>query len=163
MTPVSKDGSIIVENILRSCKNVELFTWNEGSMEERMIEMKCQYCHENDSNLSFIVSWMGMEQEVHICEECANKWKQYIESVHKHYAQSRMEEGGWMAPEGQGKVRDLGNSPFLRVISSDIKKKRQLNILKNQLKIAIEKEQYEEAAKIRDEIKKEEKEVAVYE
>lgn len=127
--------------------------------------MKCQHCHQNEATLSFVVNWMGIEQEVHICEECAEKWRQYATAAQQqqHYAWNQMGGNGWMYYQNQGKVRDLGNSPFLHAASNEIKKRRQLNVLRYQLKQAILSEQYEEAARLRDEIGKEEKEVVAYE
>lgn len=124
--------------------------------------MKCQHCHQNEATLSFVVNWMGIEQEVHICEECAIKWRQYAGAAQQRYGWNQI-GNGWMYLQKTEKARDLGSSPFSNAASSDIKKRRQLNVLRYQLEQAILSEQYEEAARLRDEIEKEEKEVVTYE
>lgn len=125
--------------------------------------MKCQHCHEHEATLSFVVNWMGIEQEVHICESCAEKWRQYIIATQQHNAWNQMGGNAWLYMQKPEKARDLGSSPFLRATSSDLQKRRRLVSLKYQLEQAILAEQYEEAARIRDEIKKEETEVVTYE
>ena len=121
--------------------------------------MKCQYCHENEATLNFLVQWMGMERNVHICESCAEKWKQYVGLMQKQYTQNQSTPFGWFYPQNQEKQRGLGNSPFLHVTGDEVKKKRELNALKYQLQYAIDTEHYEEAARLRDEIEKGEKEM----
>jgi protein-arginine kinase activator protein McsA len=125
--------------------------------------MKCQYCNENEAKLSFLVNWMGIEQQVHICEECAQKWRQYVHVMQEQYVRSNSSKEREIEVSRIPKQRDLGNSPFLRVVSNEVKKSRQINSLKYQLQKAIDEECYEEAARLRDRILKEEKEEAVYE
>ena len=68
-----------------------------------------------------------------------------------------------MYMQNQTKARDIGESPFLHAADEEIKKKRRLNALKYQLEQAVQSEEYEEAARLRDEIQQEKKGAVIYE
>lgn len=125
--------------------------------------MKCQHCHENEATLSFLVNWMGMEQEVHLCNDCAEKFRQYAIAAKQQSAWNQMGGNNWMYMQNQTKARDIGESPFLHAADEEIKKKRRLNALKYQLEQAVQSEEYEEAARLRDEIQQEKKGAVIYE
>lgn len=116
--------------------------------------MKCQYCNQNDAENTFIVFMMGEEREVHLCGECTEKLRQYHNAMQHAYAQ---QAGAWQG--GEGAKRDLDSAPFPLDAGSEIKARRKLNGLRVRLQEAVTSEQYEEAARLRDEIAYYEKEV----
>lgn len=124
--------------------------------------MLCQNCNKREAVNNFVVNYMGTEHEVHLCEECTAQAKQYMAAMYQHYGQNPSAMmGGW--PQAQTNQRPLGQHPFPDAISEDIKSRRQINALRSQLQEAVEKEQYEKAAVLRDRIKDLEKDVCVHE
>lgn len=108
--------------------------------------MKCQYCNHNEAEHNFRVLMMGEVHEVHLCSECTHKFQQYYESMQQQ-------------PAYAGAGRHTTNDNYPSDAGDDIKVRRRLNGLRTRLKEAIELEKYEEAARLRDEIALEEKEV----
>lgn len=110
--------------------------------------MLCQRCNKNEADATFVVNWMGVNYEVHFCQECIQKMWQYTGLMGNPEAFAAYT--GWrpdkMTP------RELGKNPFSEKISDDVKKRRLLNALEKRLKDAESREAYEEAAKLRDKI-----------
>lgn len=123
--------------------------------------MMCQHCNKNEAQNSFVLHMMGVEHEVHLCNECTEKFRQYAYNMHQQYAQNQ--QAGWWNASVQAKQRALGDNPFPYDAGDDVKNRRRLNALRGKMKEAIEQEAYEEAARLRDEIYRIEKEVYVYE
>lgn len=121
--------------------------------------MKCQYCNHNEADFTFRVLIMGEERQIHLCKECTQRFKQYHEAVERGMAGGGYPFGG---RPSTGR-REVGSSPFPTDAGSEIKARRKLNSLRNRLSEAVANEQYEEAARLRDEIASQEKEVYAYE
>lgn len=108
--------------------------------------MKCQYCHSNEAENTFIVNFGTGEQEVHLCDECTQKAKQYYETMRR-------------AAYAGALQRAPGGSDFPEDAGGEIRRKRRLNSLRARLAGAVDQEQYEEAARLRDQIAVVEKDV----
>lgn len=115
--------------------------------------MRCEYCHENDAENTFIISFPGGTQEIHLCSECTEKARQYYEMAR------RANPGSFPGWGGEGAGRKKGENPFPSDAGGDIRQRRRLNELRTQLKEAVELEHYEEAARLRDELAAAEKDV----
>jgi len=107
--------------------------------------MKCQYCNQNEAVNTFLISFPGGQQEVHICESCTKLGQRYYENA-------RMANPGMFRDNTAAGQRKVGNIPFPDNAGYEIQHRRQLNVLKARLEQAVEKEQYEEAARLRDQI-----------
>lgn len=113
--------------------------------------MKCQYCNHNDAEHTFRIVMMGEMHEVHLCDECTEKFKQYHDAM--QYAQTHGPAARSGRPAGESE------NPFPDDAGEGVKIRRKLNGLRNRLAEAVRLEQYEEAARLRDLITLEEKEV----
>lgn len=121
--------------------------------------MKCQFCHKNEADRIFYVDHMNTEYQFSVCESCLQKmWQQSLASG---YTEAFQNYSGWWP--GQPEPRKFGEKVFPEEADTELKKKRQLSILKIQLKEAAAQERYEEAAQLRDHIARMEKEVCAYE
>ena len=107
--------------------------------------MKCQFCNKNEAVNTFLISFSGGQQEVHLCESCTRLGQQY-------YEKARMANPGMFRDNSAAGGRKAGYIPYLDNAGGDIRHRRRMNILKARLEQAIEKEQYEEAARMRDQI-----------
>lgn len=115
--------------------------------------MKCQYCNQNDAENTFIVYMMGEQREIHLCGECTERLKQYNEAMQHATAQ---QGGGW---QGASAPRGVDSDNFPTDAGREVKNRRRINGLRARLEEAVALEQYEEAARLRDEIVTYEKEV----
>ena len=112
--------------------------------------MKCQFCHKNEADRIFYVDHMNTEYQFSVCESCLQKmWQQSLASG---YTEAFQNYSGWWPGQPEPEKAD-----------TELKKKRQLSILKIQLKEAAAQERYEEAAQLRDHIARMEKEVCAHE
>lgn len=116
--------------------------------------MRCDYCNENEANNTFIVNFMGEEKEVHLCDECTHKAKQYYEAM-------RQESKGFPGWGGSNVPARRRANPFPLDAGKEIRQRRHLNQLHARLREAVNAERYEDAAKLRDEIAGAEKDVFV--
>jgi len=107
--------------------------------------MKCQFCNKNEAVNTFLISFSGGQHEVHLCESCTKLGQQY-------YEKARMANPGLFRDNAAVSGRKIGNITFPDNAGNEIRHRRQMNILKARLEQAIEKEQYEEAARLRDQI-----------
>lgn len=110
--------------------------------------MLCQRCNKNEAEATFVVNWMGVNYEVHFCQECINKMWQYTGMMGG--ADAFASFTGWRPDKI--KPRELGNSPFPENITDEMKQRRTLIALEKRLKDAESREAYEEAARLRDKI-----------
>lgn len=131
--------------------------------------MKCEHCGRNDATFYYRSNVNGQISEVHLCESCAETLG-YRTRI----------SGGWddllfMLPRAVGAEGFFAMSPFtqtrqqLRVLPEEkkpllsyeeqreLRLQREKNALQVALDEAIEKEDYEQAAKLRDELKRFEK------
>jgi len=104
--------------------------------------MKCQYCNKNEAVNTFLITFAGGQQEIHVCESCTELGQRY-------YEKARMAHPGMFRDNAAG-GRKVGDVSFPDNAGSEIQRRRQMNILRARLEQAIEKEQYEEAARLRD-------------
>ena len=121
--------------------------------------MKSQYCKKNEADKVFYVNWMGGIYQIAMCEECMKKMWQKAgaagqEDTFKKYT-------GWWP--GKLEERKPGERLFPEDAGDLLKRKRQLSALQNRLHEAAEAENYEEAARLRDDIAVIEKEVYSHE
>lgn len=115
--------------------------------------MKCQYCHENEAENTFMVQFPGGMQEIHLCARCTEGAKRYVEMAHQSHPES-FPAWGAGTPD-----RKVGDSPFPDDAGEDIRQRRRLNALRARLTDAVANEQYETAARLRDQISEVEKDV----
>lgn len=130
--------------------------------------MLCYHCNENQADYRFLVNIMGNMGEVHLCGDCVKQFQQYAGSLFQD-AHNHVQATGWNlsgAPVDAGQTdappRPLGEDPFPLDAGEDVKRRRKLNELKSQLRMAVSSENYERAAMLRDEIAKNEKGVRMY-
>ena len=121
--------------------------------------MKCQYCKKNEADKVFYLNWMGGIYQITICEECMKqRWKKPgvagQEDIFKQYTN---------LCSGKLEERKPGEQFFPKDAGDLLKKKRHLSALQNRLHEAVEAENYEEAARLRDDIAVMEKEVYSHE
>lgn len=112
--------------------------------------MLCQHCNKNHATHHFIVSRNGQSSEIHLCTKCAKHLGKEYQGLLLHPWQLM---GGWMPPFVQT------NYPNIQQDSeSEFRRRRKLGEMQARLETAIEEENYELAAKLRDEIAREQKE-----
>ena len=124
--------------------------------------MKCYNCSKNEADNRLLVNYMGHAGEVHLCSECLESFRQYASSILKE-----VREKGFTQPYAWPNFelsasRDAGGGRNFPVDAGEkIKRFRRLGELRESLKAAVEIEDFETAAVIRDEIYRIEKEVCV--
>lgn len=114
--------------------------------------MKCQHCHKNEAVNTFLVAYPGGQQEIHLCEECTKIAQRY-------YEMAKQSNPGMFAGNSAATNRKVGSVPFPDNAGAEIRQRRQMNMLRARLEQAVENEHYEEAARLRDQIAAEEKDV----
>lgn len=123
--------------------------------------MLCQFCGKHHATNKFLVNFMGHNSEVFICDECLENFKQYTgvpQGQEMNMPGVRPVPSGMPAwPIGftngtAGSERKEGSGSFDVTGVSEIRTKRRLNQLHKQLKDAVNTENYEEAAILRDQI-----------
>lgn len=120
--------------------------------------MKCQFCNREHSDRVFYINWMGAVYQVPVCEDCLQKmWKQAATSGK---AEEFKNYTGWWP--GKQKPRQLGDRAFPETAVSGLVNRRKLAALRARLEAAAESENYEEAARLRDDIAAIEQEVCTH-
>ncbi len=114
--------------------------------------MKCQYCNEHEATYTFLVSYSGGRQEIHLCGTCARMAQEHAETAKQMGL-------GLFAGAAAAERRKVGNIPFPDNAGASIRRQRRMNELKAKLEQAVAEERYEEAARLRDTIAAEEKDV----
>ena len=120
--------------------------------------MKFQFCNKESADRVFYINWMETVYQVPVCDGCLHKmWEQAV-------ASGRTEEfknyTGWWP--GKRDPRHLGDRAFPERAVSGLIDRRRLSALRVRLSEAAESEDYEEAAKLRDDIALIEKEVCAH-
>lgn len=120
--------------------------------------MRCQFCNQERVDRVFYINWLGTVYQVPVCADCLRKmWNQAS-------AAGRTEEfknyTGWWP--GKPDPRHLGDRAFPDAAVPGLVKRRKLAALRVRLSEAAETENYEEAAKLRDDIAVIEKEVCTH-
>lgn len=110
--------------------------------------MLCQNCQHNDADKVFVANWMGTQYQMHICDECLQKMWQHAAAT--GFGDSFRAMSGWWP--GKENPRANGEPPFPQNADIDMKIRRQLGALRYRLQEAARREDYEEAARLRDSI-----------
>ena len=121
--------------------------------------MKCQNCNQNEADKTFVANWMGMQYQVHFCDDCLQQMWQYADAMGKKEAFKAM--SGWWPEKAES--RRLGDIAFPKSAGEGMKQRRKLTALRIQLEEAVQFEDYEEAARLRDSIAAMEQEVYSHE
>ena len=140
--------------------------------------MKCERCGRNEATFYYQSNINGKVTQVHLCPECAaelgyaDRLSQSFRPFRRSFFDpfSLLEDFGMLsnrmtefpAPleEAARAAAGIEESPNVSagLVGRDeevrLQKERQRNALENQLKAAIDSENYEEAARLRDELKK---------
>ena len=113
--------------------------------------MKCQYCNEHEAVNNFWVAFPGGTREVHLCEHCTKAAQTYFELVKQNSPGLFQDEPlSSQSPSSPHFPEDAGQA---------VKNRRHINMLRAKLDRAVKSENYEEAARLRDAIAAEEKDV----
>ena len=120
--------------------------------------MKCQFCNKEKVDRVFYINWMGTVYQVPVCRDCLqNMWNQAVSSGK---AEEFKNYTGWWP--GKQEPRHLGDRAFPETAVPGLIKRRKLAALRVRLNEAAAAENYEEAAKLRDDITVMEKEVSAH-
>lgn len=123
--------------------------------------MLCQHCNHNQAEYHFVVNYGGQVGDVHLCPECAQTLARQYQSWVNEPAY-----GGMQAFFAPGYQTAGGSFGYQGVSAADrfpaeadeaFKQRRLLGELRARLKQAVTAEEYEEAARLRDEITRAEK------
>lgn len=116
--------------------------------------MLCQHCNTNEAAVHFTVYNGYQRGEVHLCPQCA----QQLERQYRQALDGLSGVGIWQLQEGlpwQGGAYEPNRADTERSIAEEVgfQHRRQLTELRYRLQQAVDDEDYEAAAKLRDEIK----------
>ena len=121
--------------------------------------MKCQFCNKNEADKVFYLNYMGGLYQISVCDDCLQRmWQQAVASGQ---AETFRNYSGWWP--GRPEPRRYGERAFPDDAAEDLKKRRRRSLLRARLSEAAGREDYEEAAKLRDDIAVMEKEVCSHE
>ncbi len=121
--------------------------------------MRCQFCNKNEADKMFFVNWMGIQYQISVCSECLEKMWSQAEAAGKEEA-FKSYSGWW---PGKPEPRKMGECPFPKQAEESLCRRRELAVLQIRLQEAAEEENYEEAARLRDNIATIEREVCSHE
>ncbi len=121
--------------------------------------MLCQMCHKNEANQYYLGCWDENLFIAGICSDCAKN----IENAAAQHGRGEMIRRAVGLYPGKQTPRADGSTPFKEKADPEILRKVQLNELKAQLSEAAEQEDYQEAARLRDQINKMEQEESCFE
>ena len=129
--------------------------------------MKCEHCGKNEATFYYKSNVNGVVKEVHLCENCAAElgYTEHLRSAFRpmHLFDHPFEPffgtlGTHLLTEFPSPVEEKvpeQPKPLVDEIEQNkLREQRQRNALQTQLKAAIEAEDYETAAKLRDELKR---------
>ena len=123
--------------------------------------MKCYNCSQGESQSRLLINYMGHAGEVYLCTQCMENFKQYASSVIKEVKENGAPHSyAWPSIELRA-AKVSGSGPFMADAGEKIRRERHLGELREKLRAAVEIEDYESAAALRDEIYRIEKEVCV--
>ena len=133
--------------------------------------MKCEHCGAENATFFCKTTVNGRTTEAHLCAACAEKLgltRSFHETMHRPFGRlfdpfSLLGDFGTMprtmlsefpAPTDAAANDDAAEEPLLDAIDAKhLQEQRQRNALQAQLRHAIEEERYEDAARLRDELK----------
>ena len=140
--------------------------------------MKCERCGQREATFYYQSNINGKVTQVHLCPECASelgytsRLNQGFHAFRRSFFDpfSLLEDFGMLsnrmtefpapleeAARAAAGIEDTPDTPVGLVGRDEevrLQKERQRNALENQLKAAVDDENYEEAARLRDELKK---------
>lgn len=122
--------------------------------------MKCYHCGQNEAEHCFVLHIMAKIAEIHLCSGCLANFQQHIAQMMGYVGEEKAS-----SPNGYPhtlQMRELGNDPFPLDAGEEFKHRRILIELKTRLREAVERENYELAAQLRDEILRKEEGVFIY-
>lgn len=123
--------------------------------------MKCYHCGQNEAEYGFVVHMMGNTAEIYLCGECLSSFQQHI-ALMMRYPEVEEAAPVYFGEDSSPQLREWGGDPFPLDAGEEFKQRRILKELKARLREAVEQEEYELAAELRDEIRKKEEGVFVY-
>lgn len=121
--------------------------------------MLCQNCNKREADKIFVINQIEKQYYIHLCSECLEEMWKYANAAGQGEF-FKLYSGWW---PGKEEARKLGTNPFPMDAEKDLKTKRSLIALRTRLCEAAKKEDYEEAARLRDRIAAMEKEVCSHE
>ncbi len=104
--------------------------------------MKCQHCENREADNHFQVNWLGSTHHIHLCDECKEKLTKYYRNMIDQQIDN----------SEPAQTRVLGECTFPAEAEVQLRDKRRLNVLRERMNAAVELEEYETAARLRDEI-----------
>lgn len=121
--------------------------------------MMCQHCHKNEATNHFVVNFMGVEHEVRLCDACTGQLQRWAGNIQRHMAEAGESSAApwWQTATQAAEARQ--EPPFPQNAGEWAHSRRRLNQLRVRLEKAVEMEQFELAARLRDELEELEKEV----
>lgn len=120
--------------------------------------MLCQHCGNNHADYCFIVHFPGGPGEYYACSECVDRYRRHMQELYESL-RNDYTDGVNTEPIVQ---RKLGEDAFPLDAGEDIHFRRLINERKELLRVAVAHEDFERAAKLRDEIMEMEKGVHIY-
>lgn len=108
--------------------------------------MVCDHCKKNEATKTFIANWMGEQHEVHLCEECLEQMWHYAGMAGQRQMFAAV--AGWWP--GKEDARELGGHAFPERADASLIARRKIAALHARLDEAAQKENYREAARLRD-------------
>ena len=129
--------------------------------------MKCEHCGKNEATFYYRTNINGVVKEVHLCQDCAAELG-YAECLRSSFRPMHLFSDSFEPffgalgshlltefPSPVGEPVPEQPKPLVDEIQqAKLRAQRQRNALEAQLQSAIEAEDYETAAKLRDELKK---------
>lgn len=150
-TSIFLNENLITKSQGQPCRFLMIpMAWKKGVIHD----MLCQNCGRNEGDKTFVANWMGTPYEVHICEDCLEQMWQFVRATGQKEAFITFT--GWWP--GKDDPMETTYTPFPQDIHAHFKKRIQLASMKARMEEAAEKEDYEEAARLRDRIASMEKE-----
>lgn len=134
--------------------------------------MLCQFCQQNEADRSFSFQMMGMDQEIHLCDDCLEKFRQYADTVGQQFMSNpqafaaffpQRDQAREMQPTAPRKKPEVAapkperpavDNPFPEDAGEAIRNRRLLNALRARLREAIASERYEDAIRVQGDIER---------
>lgn len=108
--------------------------------------MLCQHCQKNEATNMFAVNWMGTHYLFQVCNDCLENMKQYASRM--GFKDNPQGPDSWLpGKEMPHTLTDLVTSE-----DNQLRRRRQLTSLRFKLHEATNREDYEDAAQLRDNI-----------
>ena len=117
--------------------------------------MKCTNCGKNNAVYHYCVQINGQTREAHLCPECAGK----LQPEREFASESRSLLGDFFSrdlcfPDAQGRQAPAPQPAEDQAVDPELAKMRRINELRSKMHDAAQMEDYETAARLRDQLKK---------